>query len=221
MSYQATNTKKVNPNCSVPGCRTKTPHAKDPIAEALIQEFGPPEKMTRWALAAMAELRDSICRDLVENKVLAWYTRLRQPEEIYVTVLYALFIADEKELHHIISGETPNGFSRLYPKVNEVILGGRGLLQVSQAGASSGTFKPIDMLHAGAHVSFPAFMTCIGISRDPSARSSPDVYAKHLNTYCTYLDYMRGMFEGGKAKEHVLDGVISLHKPASHWQKQP
>ena len=66
----------------------------------------------------MAELRDSICRDLVENKVLAWYTRLRQPEEIYVTVLYALFIADEKELHHIISGETPNGFSRLYPKVN-------------------------------------------------------------------------------------------------------
>jgi hypothetical protein len=32
---------------------------------------------------------------------------------------------------------------------------------------------------------------------------------------------MGGMFEGGKAKEHVLDRVISLHKPASHWQKQP
>jgi hypothetical protein len=32
---------------------------------------------------------------------------------------------------------------------------------------------------------------------------------------------MRGMFEGGKAKEHVLDGVISLHKPGSQWQKKP
>jgi hypothetical protein len=168
MPHQPASTKKkVNPNCPVPGCKTQTPHAKDPTTEALIQEFGPPEKMTRWALAAVAELRESICRDLAENKVLAWYTRLRQPEEIYVTVLYALFIADEKELHHVISCETPNGFSRLYLKVNEVILGGRGLLQVSQAGASTGTFRPIDMLHAGAHVSFPAFMTCIGISRDP------------------------------------------------------
>jgi len=211
--------KKKNPNCPVPGCRTQAPHADDLAVKALILEFGPPERMTRWALAAMAELRDSICRDLAEKKVLAWYTRLRQPEELYVTVLYALFIAEEKELHHILSGETPNGLSRLYAKVNGVILGGRGLLQVSQMGAISGSFKPIDMLHAGAHASFPAFMTCIGIARDPSALPSLDVYFKHLTTYCTYLDYMRGMFEDGKAKEHVLAGVVSLHKPASHWQK--
>jgi hypothetical protein len=211
--------KKKNPNCPVPSCTTQAPHADDPAVKALILEFGPPERMTRWALAAMTEIRDSICRDLAENKVLAWYTRLRQPEELYVTVLYALFIAEEKELHHILSGETPNGLSRLYTKVNEVILGGRGLLQVRQPGANSGSFKPIDMLHAGAHASFPAFMTCIGIARDPLARPSFDVYLKHLTTYCTYLDYMRGMFEDGKAKEHVLAGVVSLHKPASHWQK--
>jgi len=213
------STKKVNPHCPVPSCRTQAPHADDPAVKALILEFGPPERMTRWALAAMSELRDSICRDLAENKVLAWYTRLRQPEEIYVTVLYALFIADGRELHHILSGERPNSLSQRYEKVNELILGGRGLLQVSQPGANSGTFKPIDMLHAGAHASFPAFMTCIAIAREPSARPSLDVYAKHLGTYCTYLNYMREMFDGGKAKEHVLAGVVSLHKPASHWQK--
>jgi hypothetical protein len=195
------------------------PHADDPAVMAMIQEFGPPARMVTWALAAMTELRESICRDLAENKVLAWYTRLRQPEEIYVTVLYALFVANEKELHHILSGERPNGLSQRYDQVNELVLCGRGLLQVSQSGASSGIFKPIDMLHAGAHASFPAFMTCMAIAREPSARPSLDVYAKHLGTYCTYLNYMREMFEGGKAKEHVLAGVVSLHKPASHWQK--
>jgi hypothetical protein len=28
------------------------------------------------------------------------------------------------------------------------------------------------------------------------------------------------MFQGGKAKEHVLEGVRSLHKPASYWKEQ-
>ena len=212
---------KLNPHCPVRGCKTVTPHAADPFTKQLIQEFGPPARMVTWALAAMTELMESICRDLIEKKVLAWYTRLRQPEEIYVTVLYALFIADEKELHHVLSGETPNGLSSRYDKVNELVLGGRGLMQVSQQGGSSGTFKPIDMLHAGAHASFPAFMTCIAISRNPAALPSLEEYARHLGTYCTYLNYMRQMFEGGKAKEHVLAGVISLHKPAGHWQKAP
>src|SRR5258708_20680059 len=91
---------KLNPHCPVRGCKTVTPHAADPFTKQLIQEFGPPARMVTWALAAMTELMESICRDLIEKKVLAWYTRLRQPEEIYVTALYAIFIADEKELHH-------------------------------------------------------------------------------------------------------------------------
>jgi hypothetical protein len=206
MSDVKSKKKKANPHCPVEGCRAQTPHAADPLTKELIQEFGPPAKMVTWALAAMTELKDSICRDLAANKVLAWYTRLRQPEELYVTVLYALFIADEKELHHILSGKTPNGLSRRYDKVNEVVLGGRGLLQVTQPGAGFGTYKPIDMLHAGAHASFPAFMTCIGIARNPSALPSQEVYAKHLATCCTCLNYMREMFDGGKAKEHILAG---------------
>ena len=80
----------------------------------------------------MAELRESICRDLTENKIFAWYSRLRLPEELYIRTLYALFIATDKELIHILSGATPNGLSPLYSKVNEVVFEGRGLLQVSQ-----------------------------------------------------------------------------------------
>jgi hypothetical protein len=31
---------------------------------------------------------------------------------------------------------------------------------------------------------------------------------------------MHGMFKAGKEKKDVLSGVISLHKPASHWNEQ-
>src|SRR5216683_2951661 len=100
---------RVNPHCPVPGCKTDKPHADDPIMEGLIHEFAPPDKLTFWVLHAMAELRDSICRDLADKKIFAWHTRLRQPEELYIRTLYALFIAGEKELQHILSGAMPNG----------------------------------------------------------------------------------------------------------------
>jgi len=38
----------------------------------------------------MAELSQSICRDLAEKKIFAWISRLRPPEEIYIRTLYAL-----------------------------------------------------------------------------------------------------------------------------------
>src|SRR5439155_18471630 len=113
--------KKTNPHCPVSGCKTAKPHANDPVVKGLILEFAPPEKMTMWALAAIVELRESVCRDLKDKKVFAFMTRLRQPEELYIRVLYALFIATEKELHHILSGEMPNGFFGLYPQVNDLV----------------------------------------------------------------------------------------------------
>jgi hypothetical protein len=196
-------TKRINPYCPVRGCGTTQPHADDPIVKGLIHEFAPPEKMTMWTLAAMAELSNSVCRDLTEKKTFAWYTRRRQPEEMYVRTLYALFIATDKELHHILSGDTPNGLSRLYIEVNKVVFGGRGSLQVSQLGLSYGTFKPMDSLHEGAHTSFRAFITCIGLARDPRLLPSAEKYCKHLTTYCKYLEYMHGMFKAGKEKKDV------------------
>ena len=210
--------RKINPHCPVSGCRTAKPHAEDPIVKGLILTFAPPQQMTLWARAAMAELSESICRDLMAKKVFAWHSRLRQPEELYIRTLYVLFIATEKELPHILSRDMPNGLSRLYEQVNKVVFQGRGLLQVSQPGVLYGTFKPIDMLNEGTHASFRAFMTCIGLARNPENLPSPDEYCKHLAAYCKYLDYMHGMFKAGKEKKDVLAGLINLHRPASHWK---
>lgn len=101
--------------------------------KAFISAFGAPEQMTRWTLGAMVDLRDSIC-DLAEQKVFAWFTRLRQPEELYIRTLYNLFVANEKQLHHTLSGQMPNSFASLYDDVNKVVSEGRGLLLTAQPG---------------------------------------------------------------------------------------
>ena len=210
---------KINSNCPVPGCRASRPHADDPITKALILQFADPEKMTLWTRVAMGELTESICRDLEENKIFAWYSRLRLPEELYIRTLYALFVATEKELHHVLSGALPNGLTDLYAKVNKVVFDGTGRMQVSQPGLTHGTFKPMDILHSGAHGSFHAFLTCIGLSRNPENLPSPQKHREHFQKYCAYLEYMHGMFKAGKEKKHVLAGVKSIHKPAGEAGK--
>jgi len=213
---------KINPHCSVSGCRTDKPHSDDPIVAGLIEQFADPVNMTFWVLAGMAELRDSIVRDMKDGQVFAWFTRLRQPEELYVRTLYSLFVADEKELHHILSGDMPNGLSGMYGKVNDVVFERRGRLQAEQPGLELGPFTAMDTLNDGAHVSFAAFTTCISIAQHPE-HVPPDFidqYHKHLTKYCEYLRYMHGMFQAKKLKEHVLEGMRSLHKPASYWREQ-
>ena len=209
---------KSNPHCPVPGCRTKQPHDADPIVKALSTQFSSPEKMTAAVLGAMANLGMSICRDYTQQNFFAWHTRLRQPEELYIRTLYALFIADKKELPHILSGDPPNSLMALYKKVNPIVFEGRGMLDVDQPGLIQGSFTPMDMLHEGAHVSFRAIMTSISAARHPENLLSPDEYCKHLEKYCVYLKYMHDMFKAGKEKQHVLDGIINLHRPASYHQ---
>lgn len=213
---------KINPHCPIPGCKTTQPHQDDAIVKGLIAEFGPPDKLAGWVLAAMAELRESITRDLADKRIFAWLTRLRQPEELYVRALYLLFVATEREKHHILSGEMPNGFSRLYEEVNQQVFEGRGLLQTEHLGLTFGSFTPFDTLNDGAHVSFRSFLTCIGLIKHPEYLGSDftERYLRHLNTYCNYLNYIHEMFKGGKTKEAVLGGVKNLHKPASYWAEQ-
>jgi len=171
--------------------------------------------MTSWALAAMVDLAYSIGRDLTEKRLFAWFSRLRQPEELYIRTLYTLFIAAKDEIPHIFSGEWPNGLTRYYKKVNEIVFEGRGMLDVSQPGLNSGTFKAIDILHIGAHASFPAMMTCLGFALHPEYLPPSEKYLKHLDTYLKYLDYMHDMFKAGREKRDVLSGLIDLHGPAS------
>ena len=154
--------------------------------------------------------------------MFAWLSRLRQPEELYVRTLYLLFIANEKERHHILSGDMPNGLSGLYEKVNMEVFEGRGLLQTEQPGLTHGSFTPMDTLNDGAHVSFGAFASCIGMIKNPEYLGADfrDKYFKHLNTYCNYLNYMHEMFKAGKPKDAVLAGVKNLHKPGAYWAEQ-
>ena len=205
--------RKPNPHCPVPGCKATTAHLNDPIVKVLMIEFGPPAKMAEWTLAAMAELREYVCRDLVSKKVFAFHTRIRQPEELYIRVLYALFVASDQEIPHILSGATPNGLSSLYREVNRVVFENHGLLLTPQSGQSFGTFQPIDALHDGAHVSFRSFLTCIGWVRNPEHLPSAEKYCQHLTAYCNYLNYMQEAFKAGKSKKDVLAGVINLHRP--------
>jgi hypothetical protein len=184
-------------------------------------QFAPSDKMASWTLAAMAELGESICRDLMEAKAFAFHTRVRQPEELYIRTLYTLFLASDEELPHIMSGAVPNGLARYYEAVNKEIFDGRGLLLVSRPGESYGTFKPIDTLHDGAHVSFRSFLTCIGWKLHPENMPAPDAYCKHLKTYCDYLNYMAGAFKAGKNKADVLIGVKNMHRPAAYWRSKP
>jgi hypothetical protein len=210
--------KKPNPHCPVAGCGTTKPHTDDPMVKGMMLAFSPPEKMTLWARTAMSELAHSIGRDLQDKKIFAWHSRLRQPEELYIRTLYALFVATDKELPHIISGEMPNGITRLYDAVNTLVFENRGLLRTEQPGLYYGSFTPMDTLNDGAHASFRSFMTCIGLSRNPGLMPPADVYTKHVQTYCHYLNYMYEMFKAGKGKADVLAGVRNMHKPATAWQ---
>jgi hypothetical protein len=211
--------KKKNPHCPVPGCRASAPHADDPVVKGLILQFAAPEEMIWVTGVAMGELTESICRDMEDNKVFAWYSRLRLPEELYIRALYALFVATEEELPHVLSGAPPNGLSYLYSRVNEVIFEGRGLLLASEPGPKYGTFSIMDVLNSGAHGSFTAFTACISLSRNPENFHSPQKYREYLTKYCALLEYMHGMFKAGREKRHVLAGVKMLHGVASEAAK--
>jgi hypothetical protein len=214
------NNKKPNPHCPVPGCQSKTPHVADPLVKELVDRFAAPDKMTRWVLAAMAELRDSICRDLAENKLFAWSSRLRQPEELYIRTLYVLFIATDDEVPHILSGDMPNSFSTLYAQVNKIIFEGRGEVLDKKQSLNMDPTSLIDHLNDGAHVAFPALQICVTLAQKPEDMKDVGKYYKHLDSICTKLNYMRGMFEGGKEKKHILAGVMNLHRPASYWNQK-
>lgn len=100
----------------------------------------------------MAELRDSVTDDVQKNRLFSWYTRMRQPEELYFRTLYVLFLASDDEVPHVLSGDLPNSFSQIYKAVNEAILEGRGEITEIKPGLVSGEFRMIDNLNDGAHV---------------------------------------------------------------------
>jgi hypothetical protein len=163
------------------------------------------------------ELISSLETDLQERRVFAYLSRLRQTEELYYRALYVLFIAKPQEVPHVFSGALPNGFRAIYRAVNSHIFEGRGELETPQPGLSGGEFTALQMLNDSAHASFPFFLTCISVVRDPEYQKDFDKILTHLKIRCSYLNYMEQAFAAGRRKEDVMVGVKNIHKPASAW----
>jgi hypothetical protein len=87
--------KTLNPHCPISGCQTKQPHVADPLVKALADRFAAPDKCLSWVLAGMTELRDSVTDDVLKHRLFSWYSRMRQPEELYFRTLYILFLATD------------------------------------------------------------------------------------------------------------------------------
>ena len=153
--------------------------------------------------------------DLATGRRFALITRTRQQEELYIRALYAMFIAIPNEVAHIMSDATPNSFSEMYRKVNKSIFGGKGLLEVKQAGLTSGTFTAMGTINSGAHASFSTILMVIGLHKNPEyfKAYSNGQYFDHISVYCSYLDYVGKQLAAGKDKMMVLAELIELHLP--------
>ena len=205
-----------NLHCPVQGCKAKQPHTCDFLVKALVHRFSAPDKCLNWVLAGMAELRDSVTDDVRNNRLFGWITRMRQTEDLYFRTLYVLFLASDAEVPHVLSGDLPNSFSHIYGRVNEVMLEGRGEMTEAKPGLVSGEFRMIDALNDGAHAGFGAMQMIVMIAQNPEHTPDFAAYLKHLEIYCTRLEYMRRMFEGGKDKRTVMDALINLHMPKEY-----
>jgi hypothetical protein len=173
-------------------------------------------------MASIAELGNSMATDLAAGRNFALITRSRQPEELYIRALYAIFIAAPEELAHIMSDAQPNSFRSMYKKVNELVFEGRGLLEVAQPGWKHGAFTPMDTINRGAHASFSTMMMVIGLAKHPEYLEpyTSGRYFNHISVYLSYLNYLKQMFEGGKDKAAALSGLINMHRPKSFWEAQ-
>lgn len=206
---------KVNPNCPVPRCKAKAPHVSDPVVAALVHNFSDLAKVADWTCGSIAELAKSMADDLDAGRYFALITRTRQLEELYIRALYAMFIADPSEVAHIMSDATPNSFSEMYRKVNQSIFCGKGLLEVSQPGLTSGTFSAMGTINSGAHASFSTMLMVIGLVKHPQYRAAftDGRYFDHISVYCSYLEHARKQFAAGKDKATVFAELKELHLP--------
>ncbi len=168
----------------------------------------------------MNELCASVSQDIEQQRLFSWTSRIRQPEEIYYRTLYLLFIATDEEVPHILSGKKPNSLHGLYQKVNEQILEGRGELTVTKEGLYFGGFTVMNRMNSGSHADFPSLFMVASAAKYPEHMPDPALYLQHLSNYCARLNYMRQMFGGGKTKEDVKQGIMSIHRPASYWEGQ-
>lgn len=104
--------------------------------------------------------------------------------------------------------------------MNAQILEGRGELTITKEGLNYGGFTVMNTMNSGSHADFPSLFMVASAAKHPEYMPDPALYVQHLTNYQVRLNYMRQMFEGGKMKEDVRQGVMNMHRPASYWEEQ-
>jgi hypothetical protein len=209
----------TTPACPVPRCGTKMPHTNDSTVQAFMRQS--PADIIDWTKRCIVELIQSVIDDVNKGRIFAYLTRWRDPEELYIPVLYALFAAPSDHLPHIFSGEWPNGFSAMWKKVNEVVFEGNGTLFNQQVGLSGQVFTTMDTLNQGAHNSFATMLTTVSIVRAKPEEWHPRIkkHVEHWQKYVEYLNHIEQLFRAGRKKEHVLQAIINMHRSIKRWQE--
>ncbi len=212
-------TQSINPSCPVPRCTAKTPHMNNPTVQAFIGLS--PADVIDWTKRCIVELIQSVIDDVNKNRVFAYLTRWRDPEELYIRALYAMFVAPTDYLPHIFSGEIPNGFAAMWRQVNDTIFEGNGTLFKEHVGSSGETFKPMDALNQNAHNSFSTMLTTISVVRSQPEEWKPRIkrHIEHWQKYVEYLNQVEQLFRAGRKKEHVLQAITNMHRSIKRWEE--
>jgi hypothetical protein len=211
---------KINAHCPVPYCKATRPHRQDKYVDALMRITELPHLMCAYVSEGLGQLGNSACNDLANRNALGFLTRQRQIQELYIKTLYLLLIADPLEQEHMVSGEMPNGMSPLYRRVNELIFHKQTDWEATTAGLNGDEFTIMETLHDGAHVSFRSLLMARSYFDHPELVMTPERFAEYIRSLATRLKYMHGMFQAGKPRGQVLDGVQALYRPNSYWEEQ-
>lgn len=157
---------------------------------------------------------------LANRNALGFITRQRQIQELNIRGLYLLLIAEPSEQAHMLSSDMPNGLPLYYRKVNKLIFHEQSDWETTTPGLDGDAFTIMETLHEGAHVSFKSLLMAKRYFDHPTLAMTPERFAEYVKSLVTKFTYMQGMFHAGKPREHVLEGVQTLHRPASYWKEQ-
>jgi hypothetical protein len=215
---------KINPHCTVVGCKTTAPHLSEPTQKELHDIFARPTTTAEWVKHCIAEIIDSAVDDLKKlpnPRFLGFVLRWRQAHEMYIRALYVLFLAAKDEIPHVVSGEVPNSFAVMYREVNRKVLDDTGTLEDKQIGLRGEEFTMMELLNQAAHGSFMSIGMTLGLLRDPNRFATADKLLSVWSQFAHHLDFAQNKFGEGKTKDEVLAEFKKTYVKAKATTRSP
>lgn len=203
---------KQNPHCPVPHCKGRTAHEDNPTVVRLVAMWKEPALLAVYAFTGLSSLKDSIERDIEKDDVIAWLTRSRQIEELYVRSIYALFIATEDEIPHFFSEERPNSLAYIYKQVNEIAFAGKGRLHITSDDPDLKGVTVLDLFNQTAHLSFASLLLAGEFYKHPERTGSAAAFAEGAKMYSYFLQKITNDFTIGKTRDEILRELRSAYE---------